>query len=230
MSLYPDVDTAGSLAALLRALGVAAAVDERDPMYRATLPTPVPYRNDLEVSAIRHERRWSVVGGESHQHLPLVAGYTADPLDIAAVATAWHDGVALPELCELAPWLQPTGRFEVPSGDPVALGLSEWQSVLAEMSEPGLYRLRAITQAAYASPELRGLYPYTSHWVLKFSTTTRPFLHDVGLSLWAEADDAYVVRSRYLGDVIGSATTPDDAVAIAVRQLPPDLGPVTSGQ
>ncbi|WP_433073513.1 DUF6193 family natural product biosynthesis protein [Dactylosporangium sp. CA-052675] len=226
---YPDVVAAGGLAELLREYGLDAVADERNPLHRATVATPVGYRNGLEVSAFQHERKFSVVGGEAHQHLPLVAGYTHDLREVAVVAEAWCDGTPVSGICERARFMEPTGRFEVPDGDPAALAESEWQAVRIEMAGAGLPRLRLITEAAYAEPALRRLYPYTSHWVLKFSSTTRPFLRDVGLSLWAEAEDAFVVRSRYLGDVIGESTTAEQAVAIAVRQLPPGLGPVTAG-
>ncbi|WP_426502138.1 DUF6193 family natural product biosynthesis protein [Dactylosporangium sp. McL0621] len=229
MSFYPDVEAAGGLAEALQAHGIEATADGRDPMHRAAVPTPVAHRNGLEISAFEHERRWSIVGGEAHQHLPLIHGYADDVAEIAGVAAAWRAGASLADICARAPFMEPTGRFEVPDGDPARLAEAEWQCVRAEMTASGLPRLHAITEAAYTAPELRQLYPYTSHWILRFSATTRPFLRDVGLSLWAETEDAFVVRSRYLGDVIGETTTAEHAVAIAVRQLPPGLGPVTSG-
>jgi hypothetical protein len=77
---------------------------------------------------------------------------------------------------------------------------------------------------------LRQLYPFTSHWSLRFSTSTRPGLtHDVTVCVDASHGKGYVVKARWIGRILSETTTEDEAVSLAVRHVPADLGPVTSG-
>ncbi len=52
---------------------------------------------------------------------------------------------------------------------------------------------RTLLEAAYAEPALRALDPFTSHWALRFSTTTRPGLTTVRPCLTAGGDGRYGV-------------------------------------
>lgn len=61
-----------------------------------------------------------------------------------------------------------TGRFEVAD--------SESQHLLTETDELDRPKYCALVEAAYAEPALRGLYPFTSRWTLRFSTSARPRL------------------------------------------------------
>ncbi|MFD7337865.1 DUF6193 family natural product biosynthesis protein [Streptomyces violascens] len=88
---------------------------------------------------------------------------------------------------------------------------------------------RALIEAAYAEPTLRRLYPFTSHWALRFSTTTRPNLTVVGLCLTAGSDGTYGVGRGFVTPDLGLFAMADEAVAAAVYRLPSSLGPVTLG-
>lgn len=164
--------------------------------------------------------------------MALIEGDTEDLAQVTRAAQAWHDGVVLSEIRQAAPFVQLTGRFEVPNHDPVRLTESEWQHLRTEASaleRPGS-AYRALVEAAYAEPALRGLYPFTSHWTLRFSTTTRPRLSVVGPCLLAHDVDRYTVSTDFMGENrLAQATTAQEAVAAAVRHLPSGLGPVTSG-
>ncbi|WP_433446734.1 DUF6193 family natural product biosynthesis protein [Streptomyces sp. CA-142005] len=125
-----------------------------------------------------------------------------------------------------------TGRFEVPDNDPARLAESEWQRMRQEASELEYVwheTYQALIEAAYAEPVLRALYPFTSHWALRFSTTTRPHLTVVGPCLTANSDGTYGVGRGFMGEDLGQFATAHEAVALAVRHLPPGLGPVTLG-
>jgi hypothetical protein len=89
---------------------------------------------------------------------------------------------------------------------------------------------RALIEAAYAEPALRGLYPFTSHWTLRFSTSTRPRLTVVPLCLDAYRQKPYTVSTHYMDKVLAEATTAADAVSTVLRHLPSGLGPVTPGR
>ncbi|WP_338785605.1 DUF6193 family natural product biosynthesis protein [Streptomyces sp. DG1A-41] len=83
-----------------------------------------------------------------------------------------------------------------------------------------------MVEAAYAEPALRALYPFTSHWALRFSTTTRPGLTTVGPCLTAGSDGMYAVNRGFITADLGLFTTAQEAVALAVRLLPTGLGPI----
>ncbi|MFI2356094.1 DUF6193 family natural product biosynthesis protein [Streptomyces anulatus] len=74
---------------------------------------------------------------------------------------------------------------------------------------------------------MRGLYPFTSHGALRFSTTTCPVLNPTGPCLTANSDDMFGVGRGLLTPDIGLFATPGDAVARAVRELSIGPGPTT---
>ncbi|MFI8351403.1 DUF6193 family natural product biosynthesis protein [Streptomyces sp. NPDC085596] len=85
-------------------------------------------------------------------------------------------------------------------------------------------------EAAYAEPVLRALHPFTSHWALRFSTTTRPRLTKVGPCLAANSDGTYGVGRGIVTADLGQFATAHEAVALAVRHLPSGLGPIALGR
>ncbi|MEV4504596.1 DUF6193 family natural product biosynthesis protein [Streptomyces klenkii] len=115
--------------------------------------------------------------------------------------------------------------------DPARLTECEWQSMRQEAAElecAWQETYQALIEAAHAEPALRALYPFTSHWALRFSTTTRPRLTVVGPCLMANSDGTYGVV-RHLSEDPDRFATAHEAVALAVRLLPPGLGPVAFG-
>ena len=88
---------------------------------------------------------------------------------------------------------------------------------------------QALIEAAYAEPRLRQLYPFTSHWSLLFSTSTRPRLSHVPVCLHVGRGEDYVVTMNYLGQILGETATAEEAVSLAADNLPADLGAVRYG-
>ncbi|MER5916607.1 DUF6193 family natural product biosynthesis protein [Streptomyces sp. NPDC001982] len=236
--LYPDIAARGGLGAALRAVAeeggfsIPVTASASSPLIHATVASTLPHREALLVRSWAIKRRWSIRGEESFQGMALIDGDTEDLAQVARAAQAWHDGVALSDIRKAAPFVHLTGRFEVPDHDPVRLTESEWQHLRTEARElerPG-EAYRALVEAAYAEPALRGLYPFTSHWTLRFSTTTRPRLTIFGPCLLAHDVDRYTVSTEFTGaDALAQTTTAQEAVAAAVRHLPYSPGPVTSG-
>ncbi|MFE1879543.1 DUF6193 family natural product biosynthesis protein [Streptomyces diastatochromogenes] len=235
VALYPDIATEGSLAAALQAvadkdgLTVSFKAPESNPLLHASVASMVPHRTILAISAWAVERRWSIRGCESFQDLALVDGDTQDLAQVVRAAQSWHDGVELAEIRRAAPFVHLSGRFEVPDHDPERLTESEWQHLRTEAGEMDWPEYRALIEAAYAEPVLRGLYPFTSHWTLRFSTSTRPRLTVVPLCLDAHRQKPYTVSAHYMGEVLAEATTAAHAASIALHYLPSGLGPVTRG-
>ncbi|MFG2095694.1 DUF6193 family natural product biosynthesis protein [Streptomyces sp. NPDC048612] len=237
--LYPDVAAYGSLAAALQAAAEsrldAVPVTSRDtaPLLHAAVASTLPHREPLEISAWWHERQWSIRGTEPFQSLTLIEGTTDDLAEVARAARAWHDGAALNDIRQAVPFVRLTGRFEVPVPDPVRLVESEWQSlrqVASELDVAWQEAYQALIEAAHAEPALRALYPFTSHWALRFSSTTRPHLTVVGPCLMANSDGTYRVERDFAREDLGRFATAQEAVALAVRQLPSGLGPVALGE
>ncbi|MDQ0752860.1 hypothetical protein QF034_007091 [Streptomyces africanus] len=202
------------------------------PLLHATVASLLPHREPLRISAWAHERRWSVRGADRLQGLPLVDGRTDDLGKVARAARAWHDGAVLEDVRRAAPFVRLTGRFEVPDHDPARLTESEWQGMRQEASEleyDWQAAYQALIEAAYAEPALRALYPFTSHWALRFSATTRPGLTTVGPCLTAGSDGRYGVGRGFVTADLGLFTTAREAAALAVRLLPTGLGPTALG-
>ncbi|MDV9174453.1 DUF6193 family natural product biosynthesis protein [Streptomyces sp. W16] len=236
--LYPDVATHGSLAAALRDTAdgrldaVPVSSPDGTPLMHATVGTTLPHRESLWVSALPYERKWSIRGTESFQHLALVDGDTDNLAEVVEAARAWHDGASLDEIRRAAPFVHLTGRFEVPDRDPARLTESEWQHLRREADEledPWRGPQLLLAETAYAEPALRALYPFRSHWVLRFATDTRPSLIVVGPSLFAHNDGTFGVGRSFMDSDLGRFATAHEAVAEAVRHLPSGLGPVALG-
>ncbi|MBD0671813.1 hypothetical protein BU198_14165 [Streptomyces sp. CBMA156] len=84
-----------------------------------------------------------------------------------------------------------------------------------------------LLRAAYAEPRLRRLYLWNSHHTLCFSRSTRwPWAHEGIPFTDPLGDGVYRVRRPYSLDVLGTPTSPEEAVALVVAHVPPDLGPV----
>lgn len=237
-ALYPDVAAHGSLAAALRAAadGHLEAVPAASPdslLLYGSVASTLPHREPLRIDASTRERCWSIRGGEPFQGMCLVDGDTDDLAQVARAARAWQDGESLDDIRRAAPFAHLTGRFEVPDLDPVRLVESEWQGMLREAREleyAWQAQYQALVEAAYAEPALRALYPFTSHWTLRFSSTTRPSLTLGSPCLSAGGDGTYGVGTGFITPNLGVFPTAPEAAARAVRHLPTDFGPVTLGR
>ncbi|MFC5034564.1 MULTISPECIES: DUF6193 family natural product biosynthesis protein [Streptomyces] len=211
---------------------VPVASPDFDPLRHAAVSSSLPHREPLAISAWSHERRWSIRGEEPFQSLPLIDGTTDDLAEVARAARAWHDGAPLADIRQAAPFVHLTGRFEVPDNDPARLTESEWQGIrqeAAELEYAWQETYHSLIEAAHTEPALRALYPFTSHWALRFSTTTRPDLTVVGPCLSANSDGTHGVGRGLISQDLGRFATVREAVAVAVRQLPSGLGPTTLG-
>jgi Family of unknown function (DUF6193) len=240
-SLYPDIASRGSLAAALEvaakqlalAIPVTAAATSAtfatpDAMLFASVESRLPHRNPLRIRARDRERKWSISGAESYQDLALLDGHTDDLAELARAAHAWHTGTALDEIRQAVPFVHLTGRFEVPDRDPVRLTASEWECLRTEARElvwdwaPAFH---ALIEAAYAEPALRRLYPFTSHWALRFATSTSRQIYDaVGPLVITHSAGRYSVRADLATDeVLAEATSAVSAIAATMRFMPADI-------
>lgn len=236
----------GSLAAALQAVAAEQglspiAVAPESDLFHARVPSYAPGREALTVSAWHVERKWSIAGrgrgnGSGKPQL-LVEGTTQDLREVPLVALAWRDGVPLRDIDRLASFVELTGRYEVPDDSPAHLVASEWAYLRKEARDAGRPEYQALIEATYAHPELRHLYPFTSHWNLLFSAvvptleaapagqanSTHSFSEAL-ICLMASHDGSYKVRTPFYGPILAEATTAEEAAGVAARLLPGDLG------
>lgn len=112
--LYPDVIAAGSLSAAVRAAAVehgfaippkafkSIAKDRYHPLFGLTVHSRIRRREGLRVTGSRHSRVWWVEGGQASHR---IQGHARELVDVARVALAWHNGVALAEIAQAAPFV-----------------------------------------------------------------------------------------------------------------------------
>ncbi|WP_238011395.1 DUF6193 family natural product biosynthesis protein [Dactylosporangium sp. AC04546] len=231
--LYPDVAAMGSLAAALQAVAVdrglslgEVVVHQREPLRYASVLSTTPLREPLEVGAGHIERRWSINGWG--QGIWLVSGTTQDLVEVVRAAQGWRDGTSLHDIRRSVPFVELTQLAEAAEQGPAQVVAAQWQWLRQDAEDASWPEYRALVEAAYAEPKLRQLYPYTSHWSLRFSTTTGfPFSPDVVCV--ATSDGKYVVKASWEGAVLGETVTPEAAVSLAVSHLPAGLGPAVAG-
>ncbi|MGI5401904.1 DUF6193 family natural product biosynthesis protein [Streptomyces sp. CA-135486] len=117
---------------------------------------------------------------------------------------------------------------------------AQWQKLLTTAGEPELpvgaaplEPFLALVRAGYQEPQLRQLYPWTSHWCLGFSRCTGfRWTMDIPL-VYGRSVGGYRVEEPKAGpydtEWIGDASTAQEAVAMVVERLPPGCGPAFIG-
>jgi hypothetical protein len=232
--LYPDVAAIGSLAAALQAVAAERGLElgqvvagQKRPLSSALIMSAAPGREALAVNAGADERCWAISGWG--QGISLVSGTTQDLAEVARAGCLWRAGSALRDIERSVPFVQLTRLALAAEQGPEHVVATQWQSLLEQARTAGSPGHLQLVEAACAEPKLRQLYPYTSHWTLRFSTTTGyPFSPDL-VSLQARNGKPYLVRKAWIGDALGETATAQEAVALAARFLPGDLGPAVAG-
>jgi hypothetical protein len=230
---HPDVMAAGSLAAAIEAaadrLGRPAGSvlpTEHAPLTSASVHGESASRGRLSVgtdSALRGFRVEGWGGG-----ICLLVGDLDELGDVVEVVRLWRDGTPLRDIERLVPSVELTSRGAVFDQGPEHVVAGEWQRVRQGTPGGDDTNLHALVEAAYREPRLRRLYPYTSHEVLNFSTTTGYPFSPSPVSLTAYGEGKFRVWNA-AGAVLGDTATAEEAVALGVAHLPADLGPAVAG-
>ncbi|GAA3037636.1 hypothetical protein GCM10020229_56210 [Kitasatospora albolonga] len=225
-TLYPDVAAHGSLAAALLALaGGAGTVVEltasaADPLCQASASGGLAHRAELAVSASRFERRWSVTAFGTNGLL--LSGSTDELGHLPPVIEAWLAGEPLDVLAARARFDVLSGRPEVVDGTAADLVAAEWAWLLKQAKDADWPEYLALVEAAHAEPQLRALYPFTSHWALSFAAgpDTPPDVPPF-LSLQApHGTPHYTVKESWNGPTLTQVGSPAEVIAFAVARLP----------
>ncbi|WP_392893640.1 DUF6193 family natural product biosynthesis protein [Streptomyces sp. LN699] len=236
---YPDLMSAGGLAAALEAVAAELAlpwgpvqVKESDPLRSAGVASEVVGRETCWITLGSAERQFILSGW--CRGVRLISGSTPDLAEMALALEGWRNGATLREIHEAAPFVTVTElarAHERGPADAVAVG---WRLLLEGLrrKEDLFYYARStlrIAEAAYAEPKLRRLYPFTSHRSLHFTTCVGiPYSRDVP-HVDPLSDGRYRVYAPSRRSVIGDAHTPEAAVALVVSGLPAGCGPAVAG-
>ncbi|MBF9069094.1 DUF6193 family natural product biosynthesis protein [Streptacidiphilus fuscans] len=155
----------------------------------------------------------------------LTNGSTSDLTELAVAASAWHAGVSLAKLGDVAPFLEVSAMALAHQRGPDHAVAEKWRRYL----EPGHRLDLQMIRAAHAEPRLRMLFPSTSHGSLHFSRCTGwPFSRDVS-AICPLGDGRYAVRHRGEEFSLEPSYSAEEAAASVVARMPASWGPAIAG-
>lgn len=223
----PEIAAHGSLAAALHALAPDLRIEpEHD--RRVRIPSTRPGRDPLSVAPAAVAGMWAF--GAWTGGIQMIHGMCGVLTDLVPVATAWQDGVLMSDIKVLAPFASVPRRAEAYDHGPDHVVSEEWRALHERADSVDWPQFRDLVATAAAEPRLRQLYPYASHWSLRFSTTTGyPFSPDLVILDAPHGGGRFGVRTAWSGPVT-EADSAAEAVALAVAHLPADLGPAVAGR
>ncbi|MFJ3104412.1 DUF6193 family natural product biosynthesis protein [Streptomyces sp. NPDC086835] len=105
----------------------------------------------------------------------------------------------------------------------------QWRRLREQAVEADYTSFLDLLDAAASEPRLRQLFPFTSMWVLCFSSDTdKPSLAEAP-AVAAQLDGRFQVLTDRWGDIISETNCAEEAVALVVAHLPERLGPAGTG-
>jgi len=236
-ALYRELAYPGQLAAAIRAAAAELALDLGTVDAGASVDSSVPDRKPMKISIGGVEHDLFLIEGVS-PGVALVSGATQDLREVVRAAAAWRRGASLDEIQQAAPFVEYKDLARTQRGPADAVA-EKWRWLRHHWGRDDRFPFVAdLIEAAYAVPQLRQLYPYTSHFTLQFSTcTVWPYSGDIPCIQPAPQDkvymlhqcDGYVLRNRLMGDVIGEADDAESAITVLLAHLPANVGPAVTG-
>jgi hypothetical protein len=243
-ALYPELALHGQLAGAIQAAAAELALDlgtvapgynpRRGASVASSVPGPGFVPMSIRIGAVE---RWFLIDGLDREG-QLVSGATQDLREVVRAAAAWRRDASLAEIQQAAPFVV-SGRAFAHRRDPADLVAERWLQLRVSWGRDDRFPFVAdLIEAAYAVPQLRQLYPYTSHFALCFSTCTGfPWGGNIPrIEPWPEDKvyglhecDGYVLRNGFEGDVIGEADDAESAITALLAHLLANLGPAVAG-
>jgi hypothetical protein len=170
----------------------------------------------------------------------LAGGSTPELLPVARAAEAFLRGDSLADLRDHHSFLTVSDLARAHERGPAEAVAEQWRRLRDRWGRDDRFPFVAdLIEAAYAVPQLRQLFPYTSHFTLQFSTCTGwPYSGDIPCIEPAPQEkvyrlhqcDGYVLRNRLMGgDVIGEADDAESAITALLAHLPANVGPAVAG-
>jgi len=231
---------AGSVAALVQQcaaeldldLGDVRCGDERNRLRWAGVVGTVPDRKEFRV--VLGASGWELFVSTDAPPIECVSGRTGDLHEVVRAAAAWRRGAMPREVKAVAPFVRLPELAEAHSRGPADAVAVMWRLLRDRVARPRVesvlnLSLRSLVEAAHAEPKLSLLYPFTSHWTLKFSTCTRyPYSRNVPF-IEPLSDGRLRVHAPTGRHIIKVADTAEQAVGLVVANLPAGCGPAVAG-
>lgn len=226
--LYPELVTAGSMAAALEAIAARhglelGAIGTTDGPERLGWASVYAERGRFSIGTASLVRCFLIDGWS--RGVRLVWGKSTDLTAVARAAAAWRGGSALRQIREVSPFVEFSELSEAHERGPADAVAVQWRLL---RSAPRLAEARPVLEAAHAHPALRRLLPVLNHGSLHFSTCTGyPYSWDVPYI--EPLDSGYRVAGPRRGSIIGTAGTAEDAISLVIDHLPAGCGPAVAG-
>ncbi|MET8000988.1 DUF6193 family natural product biosynthesis protein [Nonomuraea glycinis] len=232
--LYPDVESAGSLAAALEVVAVELGVDlgsivssDSDPLGWAAVASVDAKRDPCSIMVGAVER-WFIITGWS-RGVELVSGATPDLGEVAKAASVWRHGGRLSEVQRTAPFVKISEKAYAHERGPADVVAVQWRFVRRDARDSSVEGVHALVEAAHARPQLRQLLPVLSHWSLHFSMCTGyPYIWKIPF-VDPLSNGRYRVSGPARNVDIGEVDSADEAIALVVARLPTGCGPAVEG-
>ncbi|MFD1934712.1 DUF6193 family natural product biosynthesis protein [Nonomuraea mangrovi] len=232
--LYPDVESAGSLAAALEAVAAEHGVDlgsivssDSDPLGWAAVASADAGRDPFAITRGAVER-WFIVDGWS-RGVQLVSGATPDLREVARAASVWRHGGRLSEIQRTAPFVEISEIAYAHERGPADMVAVRWCLIRQDARDGPVEGAHALVEAAHARSQLRQLLPVLSHWSLHFSMCTGyPYVWNIPF-VEPLSNGRYRVSGPARGVDIGEVDSADEAIALVVAGLPAGCGPAVEG-
>jgi hypothetical protein len=223
--LYPEIAEAGSVAdAIERAaqehgIGLTNLTGPRE---LASSPHAAVEVDDgyMSVNVGVRERAFIVEGWR--RGVRLCWGVTPNPSEVVSALLAWRDGANLADTRTASQFLTFDELSQAHERGPEHAVARKWQ-ILLDRSE--LVHTQPLIEAAFAVPELRELFPFTSHWELHLSRCTGfPYTSDVPFMDPGRHGTIRVALPANPEELLGDVTDPAAAAALVAEHLPAGCG------
>jgi hypothetical protein len=230
-ALYPDLAEHGGLGNALQAafadLGSALLVAELEQGRRGVYDASVRSRTKLSQVSIGSEERVIVLDFWS-RGVMLAMGKTPDLRRAAGAIDRWFaSDCTTDNLARAFEFVRPEEyAWAYEQGVEIE---HRWQEYLQSIPER-IPELHAVVQAAASRPELRCLFPYTSHNVLCFSRCTGwPFTADLPFVVPLTRDPHEARYEVCLGEQSLGLGDAEQAIRLVTAHLPAHCGPAVAG-
>lgn len=232
--LYPDVESAGSLAAALEVVAVKLGVDlgsivssDSDPLGWAVVASIDAKRDPFSIMVGAVER-WFIITGWS-RGIELVSGATPDLGEVVKAASVWRHGGRLSEIQRTAPFVKISEKAYAHERGPADVVAVQWRLIRQDARDSPVEGVHALVEAAHAKPQLRQLFPVLSHWSLHFSMCTGyPYVWNIPF-VDPLSNGRYRVSGPARGIDMGEVDSADEAIDLVVAGFSTGCGPAVEG-